>query len=200
MPKFCPPGYVPVGTPTYIRLSEELDEHRRLVLNTIQPTEWGGWMTPLTLIQPNTDLSFDLKNAVVFDLETYPGRWCVGFRGPDAKGKITSTTVVWSQAGGGVVAIERPRGLPGWLQFGAVRRPAHSMHPGWNRSVRAAQAIIERDELPPALSKLQAFPCNHIDLSARLRRGGRFPRLKNVAANLGRPRLQELPFDPKSVS
>ena len=38
-----------------------------------------------------------------------------------------------------------------------------------------AQAIIRDDRLPPALTKLPEFPCDHLDLSARLRRGLAFP-------------------------
>jgi hypothetical protein len=62
-----------------------------------------------------------------------------------------------------------------------------------------AQAIIKGDKLPAALTNLPEFPCNHIDLSARLRRGGSFPSLKTVAANLGRPVLRELPFAPDTL-
>src|SRR5262249_57202674 len=36
-------------------------------------------------------------------------------------------------------------------------------------------------------------------LAARLRRGKAFPSLKTVAANLGRPVLQELPYPPGTI-
>jgi P4 family phage/plasmid primase-like protien len=64
-----------------------------------------------------------------------------------------------------------------------------------------AQSLIQNGNLPPALTRkrLPDFPCDHIDLSARLRRGGSFPSLKVVAANLGRRVLRELPFEPDRV-
>ena len=58
------------------------------------------------------------------------------------------------------------------------------------------QSIIAGDRrvyLPRNAPRIQ---CDHIDLSARLRRGGSFPSLKTVAANLGRQKLQELPYPP----
>ena len=64
-----------------------------------------------------------------------------------------------------------------------------------------AQQIIRENRLPPALAdaNLQEFPADHVDLAARLRRGGAIPSLKVVAANLGRPILRELPFEPGAV-
>jgi len=64
-----------------------------------------------------------------------------------------------------------------------------------------AQQIIRENRLPPALAdaNLQEFPADHVDLAARLRRGGAFPELKVVAANLGRLLLRELPLEPGAV-
>jgi hypothetical protein len=62
-----------------------------------------------------------------------------------------------------------------------------------------AQAIIKDDKLPPALANIPELPCDHIDISARLRRGGSFPSLKVVAARLGRPTLRELPYPPHAI-
>ncbi|HEV3026489.1 MAG TPA: DNA polymerase domain-containing protein, partial [Planctomycetota bacterium] len=59
--------------------------------------------------------------------------------------------------------------------------------------------IIHDDRLPEPLWDLPDLSCEHIDLSARLRRGGGFPGLKTVAAYLGRPMLQELPYPPDKV-
>jgi hypothetical protein len=59
-----------------------------------------------------------------------------------------------------------------------------------------AQEIIRENRLPRSLKKLPRLACDHIDLAARLRRGGGFPSLKAVAANLGRPVLRELPYPP----
>jgi hypothetical protein len=36
-----------------------------------------------------SDYSFDIAKCVVFDLETYPNRWCVGFLGPGSDGHTT---------------------------------------------------------------------------------------------------------------
>jgi hypothetical protein len=60
----------------------------------------------------------------------------------------------------------------------------------------AAQTIIRGERLPIPPKPLG---CDHIDLSARLSRGGSFPSLKTVAANLGRRALRELPFLPGSI-
>jgi hypothetical protein len=36
---------------------------------------------------------FDLSRCVVFDVEVYPGRWCVGFNGQDRHGKLATHVV-----------------------------------------------------------------------------------------------------------
>ena len=33
--------------------------------------------------------TFDFARCVAFDLEVYPGRWCVGFHGRNRHGKFT---------------------------------------------------------------------------------------------------------------
>ena len=60
-------------------------------------------------------------------------------------------------------------------------------------------AIIVGGRLPVPASSLAALPCEHIDLAARLRRGGRIPSLKLLAAYSGRPQLRELPHAPGSI-
>src|SRR6202044_912484 len=63
-----------------------------------------------------------------------------------------------------------------------------------------SQAIVAGDR--PAVRELVGgaprFRPDHIDISERLRRGKYPPSLKAVAVNLGRPKLEELPFDPTS--
>jgi hypothetical protein len=58
------------------------------------------------------------------------------------------------------------------------------------------QSLIREGRLPASITNLPPLPGDHIDLVARLRRGLSFPSLKVVAANMGRPVLRELPFDP----
>ena len=145
---------------------------------------------------------FDPSRCVVFDLECYPGRWCVGFHGIDHAGRL-STKIV-----------ETKNDLEGLLRHFAKQGRTLVSYNGERFDVpliRAilkgidpyapAQQIIRENRLPPALANamLPEFPCDHIDLSARLRRGGSFPSLKVVAANLGGPILRELPFEPGAV-
>ncbi len=58
-----------------------------------------------------TTATFDPSRCVVFDLECYPGRWCVGFHGIDHNGQL-STKVV-----------ETKNDLVGLLMHFAKQRP-----------------------------------------------------------------------------
>jgi hypothetical protein len=148
-----------------------------------------------------TAIGFDIARCVAFDLEVYPGRWCVGFHGPDQRGKLT-TSIVDGDRGKLAATLGRlvDRGmiLVGFnsdhFDIPLIRCILGAIDP-----FAPAQAIVTDNRLPVALSKLPEFPCDHIDLAARLRRGGRFPGLKTVAANLGRPQLRELPYEPGLV-
>jgi P4 family phage/plasmid primase-like protien len=147
-------------------------------------------------------LVFDLVRCVVFDLEVYPGRWCVGFHGPDPHGQMAIRIIEQRDA------LERlldriagqERILVGFnsatFDLPLIQAILAGVDP-----YAPAQSLISSGNLPPALARkrLPDFPCDHIDLSARLRRGGSFPGLKTVAANLGRRVLRELPFDPDKV-
>src|SRR5262245_51929818 len=123
---------------------------------------------------------FDLDRCVVFDLEVFPGRWCVGFLGAGSQGAATTRIV-----DGNRDELSR---LLGWFatqgrlligynsgrfEVPLIRGILRGIDP-----YAPAQAIIREDKLPAALARLPEFPCDHIDLAARLRRGGRFPSLK----------------------
>ena len=143
-----------------------------------------------TIAIPNSSprvISFDLARCVVFDLEVYPGRWCVGFLGQGSSGametlivdgdrdKLERTLRRFAAAGRTVVGYNSARfDAP---LIGAILRGIDPYAP--------AQSIIRDDRLPDALRGLPCLACDHIDLAARLRRGGRFPGLKTVAAYLG---------------
>ena len=140
---------------------------------------------------------FDISICVVFDLEVFPGRWCVGFHGFDRSGQL-STKIVETK--GELERLlkhfaEQSRTLVGYnserFDVPLIRAILKSIDP-----YGPAQHIIRENRLPVALTSLPEFPCDHIDISARLRRGGAFPSLKVVAANLGRRALRELPYDP----
>jgi DNA polymerase len=152
-------------------------------------------------MMPHADnFTFDLSRSVVFDLECCVGRWLVGFRAIDARGlplvKIVESREQLAQAL--ATLASKSKTMVGYnserFDVPLIRLILAGIDP-----YAPAQAIIKDDRLPPALANLPKLPCDHIDLSARLRRGGRFPSLKTVAANLGRPVLRELPFDPDQV-
>jgi hypothetical protein len=142
---------------------------------------------------------FDPSCCIEFDLEVYPGHWCVGFHGIDHAG-LLSTKIAetrddlkrflgqFARQGRTLVSYNGDR-----FDVPLIRLILKGIDP-----YAPAQLIIRENRLPPELAnaKLPEFPCDHVDLSARLRRGGSFPSLKVVAANLGRPILKELPFEP----
>ncbi len=140
------------------------------------------------------------SRAVVFDLECYPGRWCVGFHGIDHAGKLSTKIVETRNDLERLLKhfAEQGRTLIGY-NSDRFDVPLICAILGGIDPHALAQQIIRNDRLPPKLAKLPEFPCDHIDLSARLRRVGKFPSLKLVAANLGRPILRELPFDPETA-
>jgi hypothetical protein len=131
---------------------------------------------------------FDPSRCVVFDLECYPGRWCIGFHGIDHAGRL-STKIV-----------ETKNDLEGLLRHFAKQSRTLVSYNGERFDVpliRAilkgidpyapAQQIIRENRLPPALANanLQEFPADHVDLAARLRRGGGVPRTQGRSGELG---------------
>lgn len=149
-----------------------------------------------------TTPGFDLAKCVAFDMEVYPGgRWCVGFRGPGRDGEPTDKVVDGDRDELARVLVrvaDKGRILVGYnserFDVPLVRAILKGLDP-----YAPAQAIIRGEPLPVPLAKLPPLGCDHIDLAARLRRGGHFPSLKTVAANLGRPVLRELPYDPRAI-
>jgi hypothetical protein len=145
--------------------------------------------------------AFDLGRAIVFDLETYPDHWCVGFYGPDHNGTPTTVTVIddrdklkkvldkLSKDGRILVGFNSQK-----YDIPLMRAILKSYDP-----YPLSQRLIRGDDMPFRIHKFPELPCDHIDLCARVRRGGRFPSLKAIAANLGRPVLQELPYPPDAI-
>ena len=109
-------------------------------------------------------VSFDLACCVVFDLEVYAGHWCVGFHGPNAKGKLTTfivdgdrnklaKTLDQLQARGAVlVGYNSER-----FDVPLARCILAGIDP-----YAPAQAIIERDELPP---RSRSYKHSHATIS-----------------------------------
>lgn len=158
-------------------------------------------MTPPSPAAGTPAYIFDLVRAVAFDLECYPGRWCVGFHGLDRTGKLGTFVVDGDPARLAAVLdrlAEHDRTLVGYnserFDLPVIRGILGGLDP-----YETAQAIIQENRVPRSLSSLPGLPCDHVDLAARLRRGGGFPSLKAVAANLGRPILRELPYPPDAV-
>jgi DNA polymerase family B len=151
--------------------------------------------------QKGNRFSFDLASCVVADVETYPDRWCVGFRGLDREGRIVTTVVDGDRD-------KLRRTLGRFAETGRTLVTYNGDHfdvpvlrftlEGFDPFM-VGDAIIGRGRLPAPTSSLAALPCDHIDLAARLRRGGRIPSLKLLAAYSGRPTLRELPYAPGTI-
>src|SRR5262249_23095449 len=131
----------------------------------------------------------------------YPGRWCVGFLGPDPQGKLFTYTVDGDSTQ--LANVLKRLADQGRIMVGdnserfdvpVIQAILRGVDP-----YESAQKIIQENRLPRSLTGLPGLPCDHIDLAARLRRGGSFPSLKAVAANLGRPTLRELPYPPNEA-
>lgn len=143
---------------------------------------------------------FDLNRCVAFDVEIYPGRCCVGFHGPNAEGVPTTRTVQGREELKKALEHLKERGriLVGYnserFDVPVIRFILAGLDP-----YAPSQALIAGEDLPVPLAKLPAFPCDHVDVSARLRRAGHIPSLKTIAANLGRPQLAELPYEPGTI-
>jgi hypothetical protein len=146
-------------------------------------------------------MTFDLARSVVFDIEVYPGRWCVGFLGEGRGGRVETTIVDGDR--GRLARTLRRLAATGRILVGynsaAFDIPLIGAILGGIDPHEPAQSIIRDGRLPEPLWNLPRFPCDHVDLAARLRRGGGFPGLKTVAANLGRPTLLELPYPPDAA-
>ena len=144
--------------------------------------------------------TFHVDKCIVFDLECYPNHWGIGFLGLDRAGAISTRIVEtkylleqilnsFAQQGRALVSYNG-------IRFDAplIRAILKGLDP-----YPLAQQIIQDNRLPPALrsDRLPKFPCDHIDISERVRRGKLPPSLKLVAARMGRPVLRELPYKPE---
>lgn len=136
-----------------------------------------------------TSRGFDLARCMAFDLEVSPGRWAVGFHGFDRDGERGTWVVDGDREK--LARFLRGLGANGRIAVGynsqrfdgpLIRAIFKGLDP-----YALAQSIIRDERFPVPLAQLPPLGCDHVDLSARLRRGGRFPSLKLIAANLGRP-------------
>jgi hypothetical protein len=140
---------------------------------------------------------------VAFDVEVYPDRWLVGFHGPGREGRITTYVVDGDAAQLANTLQQLADGGRILVGYNSARYDVPIL-----RAILAgvdpfpvSQAIISKVPPPPLKRGTPDVRCDHVDLAARLSRGGGFPSLKSVAANLGRPVLRELPLpDSKSLS
>jgi hypothetical protein len=148
-----------------------------------------------------TPYSFDIGRCVVADMEVYPGRWCLGLLGPDRQGKQVTLVVKNDRAELTRLLNGMARNARILVGFNSTKFdvPVIRAILGGFDPYAIGNAIIAGGRLPVPLSGLPLLPCDHIDVSARLRRGGGFPGLKRCAAYLGRPVLRELPFAPGSI-
>ena len=146
--------------------------------------------------------AFDLSRAVAFDIECYrtAGAWGSTVRTATASSARSSWTAIPANSPQCSRRLADHGQTPGRVQLRAVRRPPDPRDSPRHRSARIRPGDHpRRTGWPRSLSGLPALQCDHIDLAARVRRGGGFPSLKLVAANLGRPKLRELPYPPDAV-
>jgi|GEM_PF-4848998 len=64
---------------------------------------------------------FDASRCVVFDLECYPGRWCVGFHGIDQAGRLSTKIVETKNDLEGLLMRRRGVRLCFWFPIEHVR-------------------------------------------------------------------------------
>ncbi len=148
---------------------------------------------------------FDRRRAVAFDVEAYPGRWLVGFYGRDRHGETRVSRVVdGDRAALGrtlTQLAQRHKILVGY-NSSAYDVPMLRAILGGRDAYATSRELIEAERRPRGerrridLRGCPRLPCDHVDLAGRLRKNGRFPSLKAVAANLARPELRELPYPP----
>lgn len=148
--------------------------------------------------------AFSLEECVAFDVECFPGRWLVGFYWPASDGSFKTYAV-----DGAVSRLEtalrdlarKSKILVGYNSIGYDLPILQCILDG-DDPYELTERIIANGKLPfgererLGLWRLREIDVDHIDLSPRLASKGRFPSLKVVAANLGRPKLQELPYPP----
>ena len=131
--------------------------------------------------------SFDLNKVVIFDVEVFPNRWLVGFYGRGKNGDLVFHQVEdhdsLKRALDGIKAAGKT--LVGYNSDGYDGAIVSAILKG-SDPYSVSQDII-------LLGKRRKFDLDidHVDLAARLKRGGGFPGLKTVAANLGLP-IEEL--------
>jgi putative DNA primase/helicase len=145
-----------------------------------------------------SDYPFNISTCVAFDAEVYPERWCVGFHRPE-----------WDRVVDGdredLAAVLREFRDQGVTLVGFnsdhYDRPIIQSILGGLDPYRVSCGIFDNggNALKLGLPKLPELPCDHLDICSRVRRGWGFPSLKTLAANLGRPVLRELPYDPRAV-
>jgi hypothetical protein len=155
----------------------------------------------ITTTLDTTRYPFDLACCVVADVETYPGRWCVGFHGPNLQGEPTTWLVDGNRDHLAKVLTRLGKHQRILVTYNGDHFdvPVIRAILGGFDAYTIGQTIVDLGRSAIPLSELPKLHCAHIDLAARLRRGGRFPSLKRVAAYLGRPTLRELPFEPGSI-
>lgn len=134
------------------------------------------------------EFAFEIDKVVAFDVEVFPDRWLVGFYGRSKSGEIT------------VHQVESRSTLKSTLES---LKAAGKTLVGYNSAdydaaivaaiLNGLDPFIVSNEIIAGVRRRRAVDLgvDHIDLAARLRRGGGFPSLKTVAANLGLP-IEEL--------
>jgi hypothetical protein len=141
----------------------------------------------------DTAIAFDPARCAVFDLEVYPGRWCLGLGRPDGAGSF-QTSFVEDRDRLEACLNELAADGQTLVGFNSVRYDVpiiRAILAGADPHEQSCH-IIAGQRLSLAEDELPRFPCDHIDLFERVRGTS----LKAAAANLCRPRLQELPYPP----
>jgi P4 family phage/plasmid primase-like protien len=147
---------------------------------------------------------YDRSQCVLFDAECYPNRWGVGFLGVGPEKKpffVEDVDQLWKVFDQGARLGRIFCGFNSerydLLLIQGILAGVADVHALSRKIIEAGNA----DDWPTLWAIRDSFPpleVDHIDLCARVKKYGRFPSLKALAASLGAPSLRELPYDPDS--
>jgi hypothetical protein len=143
-------------------------------------------------------VAFDPGRSIAMDAEVYPGRALVGFAYA-RKGDLVVKQVEDRRELAALLRRFRAQGRT-LVGYNSARYDLHILRAilGGADAYAVSKALIagDRDAAREMLRGAPRVRVDHVDIAERLRRGKFPPSLKLVAAAMGRPRLEELPFDP----
>jgi hypothetical protein len=149
--------------------------------------------------QPGWPPPLDLERCVVFDVEVYPGSWCVGFLGLTNDGEWVHDCAETTSQLEAILSQLHQDGKT-LLGYNSQRYDVPMVRAilAGEDAHETSKRLIESGDRT-VLEHVPTPNIDHIDLAERFRRGGKFPGLKTLAARLGLPTIQELPYPPDAT-